>query len=111
MTVMILERVSPSLRGTLSRWLIEVKAGVFVGRLNGLVRNLIWEKCAKELKDGTMIMIWKTNTEQGFDLKHTNCKDYIPINMEGIWLTMHPLFTNTNNQVVDTKTKNKDTRQ
>ncbi|MBA3516457.1 MAG: type I-E CRISPR-associated endoribonuclease Cas2, partial [Rhizobiales bacterium] len=31
MVVMMLERVSPSLRGELTRWLIEPKTGVFVG--------------------------------------------------------------------------------
>ena len=34
MVVMILERVPPSLRGELTRWMLELRAGVFVGTLN-----------------------------------------------------------------------------
>lgn len=90
MTVLILENVSPSLRGLISRWLVEVKAGVFVGKANALIRTLLWEKCLESIGDGTLIQIWTTNNEQGFDMKHHNCKDYIPVDMEGIIFTLHP---------------------
>ena len=90
MTVLILESVSPSLRGMISRWLIEVKAGVFVGKVNALVRKLLWEKCTENLGDGSIILLWATNNEQGLDILHQNLKDYIPTDMEGIFLTLHP---------------------
>lgn len=38
-TILILERVSPSLRGLLSRWLMEVQARVFVRNVNEVVRR------------------------------------------------------------------------
>jgi CRISPR-associated protein Cas2 len=44
MVVMILERVPVGLRGELTWWMLEPKAGVFVGRLSGMVRDLLWEK-------------------------------------------------------------------
>lgn len=90
MTIMIMERVSPSLRGHLSKWLIEVKAGVFVGRISALVRDLLWQHCQREIGDGLLMQIWRTNNEQGFDLRYENCKDYVPVDMEGVWLIMHP---------------------
>ena len=37
MVVFILENVSTSLRGELSRWLFEVKAGVFTGKVSVVV--------------------------------------------------------------------------
>jgi CRISPR-associated protein Cas2 len=74
-----------------SKWMVEVKAGVFIAKINALVRKLLWEKCMESIGNGSLIMIWATNTEQGFDLLHHNCKDYIPLNIEGIWLTLHPL--------------------
>ena len=40
--VMLLERVSPGLRGELTRWLLELKAGVFVGRVSAMVRERLW---------------------------------------------------------------------
>lgn len=38
-TILILERVSPSLRGHLSRWLIELQARIFVGKVNKVVQE------------------------------------------------------------------------
>lgn len=90
MTIIIMENVSTSLRGTLSKWMIEVKAGVFIAKINALIRQLLWEKCEESLGNGSLIMIWTTNSEQGFEIRHTNCKEYIPLNIEGIWLSLHP---------------------
>ena len=42
--VMMLEKVKPSMRGELSRWLVEVKSGVYVGNVSALVRDRLWEK-------------------------------------------------------------------
>ena len=50
MIVMVLERVTPSLRGELTRWLIQPKTGVFVGRVSARVRDLLWEKIASAKK-------------------------------------------------------------
>ena len=90
MTVMILERVSPSLRGDLSRWLIEVKTGVFVGRVSQLVRDALWERCVAQCDDGTVLQLWRANNEQGLDLRAHNPKGRIPIRHEGIWLAEVP---------------------
>lgn len=86
MTIMILERVAPSVRGDLSRWLIEVKAGVFLGRISRLVRDKLWERALKLAEDGTVIQAWTTNTEQGFDMRYSNPKGRVPIQVEDIWL-------------------------
>lgn len=86
MTVLILERVAPSVRGDLSRWLIEVSTGVFVGRISKLVREALWDRCLQRAGDGTAILIWRTNSEQGFDIRAYQPKGRIPIQCEGIWL-------------------------
>ena len=41
---MILEKVPPSLRGELTRWFLEPKAGVFVGHVGAMVRDRLWQK-------------------------------------------------------------------
>jgi len=67
MVLMILERVSPSLKGELSRWMIEPKSGVFVGNLSALVRDKLWDKVRYKSGDfGACMLIWTTNNEQGF---------------------------------------------
>ncbi len=69
MTVLILERVSPSLRGELTRWLLELKAGVFVGQVSAMVRDKLWELACKEARQGAGILVHTMDTEQGFALR------------------------------------------
>lgn len=69
MVILILEKVPPSLRGEVSRWLVEVRAGVFVGKLSALVRDEIWNHVAAMIGQGAALMIWSTNTEQGFSIR------------------------------------------
>ncbi|MFN5515937.1 MAG: type I-E CRISPR-associated endoribonuclease Cas2e [Cyanobacteriota bacterium] len=71
MVVFILENVSTSLRGELSRWLFEVKAGVFTGKVSALVREELWAYVASKLKSGSgsALMIYSANNEQGFSSK------------------------------------------
>lgn len=88
MTVLVLERVSPSVRGDVSRWLIEVKAGVFVGRISRRVREGLWDRCLQRVEDGSAVMLWPTNTEQGFDLWAHQPKGRIPVRVEGVWLSV-----------------------
>ncbi len=69
LVVMVLERVPPSVRGELTRWMIEPQAGVFVGTLSALVRDKLWEKVEKVLGDGGAMQLWSTNNEQGFGVR------------------------------------------
>jgi CRISPR-associated protein Cas2 len=69
MVVMVLENVRPRLRGELTRWFLEPKAGVFVGRVSALVRDKLWEKVCMEIGDGGGVMIYSMNTEQGYLIK------------------------------------------
>jgi CRISPR-associated protein Cas2 len=67
--VFILENVPTSLRGELTRWMLEPRAGVFVGNVSAMVRDKLWEKIARKLKDGGAIDIHTTNNEQGFAVR------------------------------------------
>lgn len=69
MVVMILEKVPISLRGELTRWLIEPHPGVFVGEVNAMVRDRLWKKCCQARRSGGVVQIWTTNTEQGFGMR------------------------------------------
>ena len=66
MTIILLERVPPSLRGELTRWLLEVRAGVFVGRVSARVRDKLWEKVCANAKGGACMLIHTINNEQGY---------------------------------------------
>ena len=66
MMILVLEKVPVSLRGELTRWLLELKAGVFVGRVSALVRDLLWEQVEEKLKQGGGFLVYPTDNEQGF---------------------------------------------
>ena len=86
MTVLVLERVAKSVRGDLSRWLVEVRTGVFVGRVTDLVREALWKRATLRAGRGSVLMVWRSNTEQGFELRVHNLVDRIPVDLDGLWL-------------------------
>lgn len=69
MVVIVLESVPPSLKGELSRWLVEVATGVYVGQVSALVRDLLWEKCVQHVRRGRCYQMYSTNTEQGYAMR------------------------------------------
>jgi CRISPR-associated protein Cas2 len=86
---MVLENVPTSLRGELTRWLLEPRPGVFVGHVSALVRERLWEKCIKQRGEGGLIQIWTTNTEQRFDLRTWGETERDLVEFEGLWLVRH----------------------
>ncbi|MCG6553163.1 MAG: type I-E CRISPR-associated endoribonuclease Cas2e [Candidatus Magnetominusculus sp. LBB02] len=70
MVVLILERVPLGLRGELTRWFLEPKAGVFVGRVSALVRDQLWEKACRQSGEGGCVMLHTSNNEQGFQVRN-----------------------------------------
>ena len=69
MVVMVLDRVPPSLRGEMSRWMLEVHPGVFVGSPSALVRDRLWEKACSSSKAGSCILVHSSDSEQGFAVR------------------------------------------
>jgi len=88
--VMVLERVPTGLRGELTRWLLEVRAGVFVGDLSAMVRDKLWEKVCQGGKDGGAILVYNTNNEQGFALRVWGMPDRRVEEFEGLFLMRTP---------------------
>jgi CRISPR-associated protein Cas2 len=66
MVVIILEKVPTTLKGDLSRWLMELRPGVFLGYVSALVRDALFERCRERMRDGGVMMIAPAQTEQGF---------------------------------------------
>ena len=90
MVVMILEKVPTSLRGELTRWLIEPHTGVFVGHVSALVREKLWEKCCDKSKEGGVLQIWSTNNEQRFEMRAFGVTQRTIVDFEGIQLIRLP---------------------
>jgi len=86
MTVIVVENVPPRLRGRLAIWLLEVRAGVYVGDVSRRVREMMWLHVEKGLEEGNAVMAWTTNTESGFDFVTLGKNRRIPVEMEGLKL-------------------------
>lgn len=90
MVVIILERVSPSLRGELSRWLIEPKPGIFIGHVSAAVREKLWEKCCHRAKAGGVVQAWSTNNEQRFAIRTYGRTKKQVVEFDGVQLMFTP---------------------
>ena len=91
MVVLILERVPPGLKGDLSRWMIEPKAGIFLGRVSTRVRDELWKKAIDKSKAGSCVQIWTTNqTEQGFSYRTHGDPTRQFVDLEGLHLVLLP---------------------
>ena len=86
MLVIVLENVPPRLRGRLAVWLLEVRAGVYVGDVGKRVREMLWANVEVGLGDGNAVMVWRTNTESGFDLRTLGANRRIPVEYDGLKL-------------------------
>ena|SRR5579871_5547420 len=86
MLVMILERSPESLRGELSRWLIQLRPGVFLGNPSRRVRDELWTKACRKNPEGTVTQIWTAPTEQGFAYRQAGVLDHTLMDFEGLGL-------------------------
>ncbi|KAA3667736.1 type I-E CRISPR-associated endoribonuclease Cas2e, partial [Pectobacterium carotovorum] len=69
MLVVVTENVPPRLRGRLVVWLLEVRAGVYVGDTSQRVREMVWQQIIELAEQGNVVMAWATNTESGFEFQ------------------------------------------
>ena len=86
MLVIVVENVPPRLRGRLAIWLLEVRAGVYVGDVSRRVREMIWGTIIKGCGEGNAVMAWSTNTESGFDFFTWGTNRREPVEIDGIKL-------------------------
>ncbi|MFP4647434.1 MAG: type I-E CRISPR-associated endoribonuclease Cas2e [Candidatus Acetothermia bacterium] len=84
MMVIVTQAIPDRLRGYLARYLVEVRAGVFVGNYSARTRATIWETVLDEVEFGNAVLIWQTNTESGFDFKTVGKHRRIPTEKDGL---------------------------
>lgn len=86
MLVIVVENAPPRLRGRLAIWLLEVRAGVYVGDVSRRVREMIWQNMEVGLEEGNAVMAWSTNTESGFDFVTLGKNRRMPVEFDGLKL-------------------------
>jgi len=84
--MVVTEAVPPRLRGRLAVWLLEVRAGVYVGDVSRKIREMIWQQVNGMAEQGNVVMAWATNTESGFDFITYGENRRMPIDFDGFRL-------------------------
>jgi CRISPR-associated protein Cas2 len=86
MMVIVLENAPPRLRGRLSLWLAEVRAGVYVGAYSARTRERIWEEVQQLLGDGSAVIAWASPTDSGFTFETAGVNRRESIDLDGLTL-------------------------
>ncbi len=69
MLVMILEKVPQKWKGVLSRWLLEIRPGTFLGNPSQRVRDELWKKLTNRPPTGYVLQLWSNRLPRGFDYR------------------------------------------
>ena len=56
MVVVTLTDCPPKLRGDLTKWLMEINTGVYVGKVSARIREMLWTRICENLSQGRAIM-------------------------------------------------------
>ena len=86
MLVIVLENVPPRLRGRLAVWLLEVRAGVYVGNYSKRVREQIWSQVEEGIEEGNAVLMWRSPAEAGFEFLTLGKNRRIQADFDGVQL-------------------------
>ena len=86
MLVIVGENVPPRLRGRLAVWLLEIRAGVYVGQVNAKKREMIWLHVEELVEEGNAVMAWSAPNDQGYDFATSGRNRRLPVDFDGVKL-------------------------
>ena len=86
MLVVVVSNAPPRLRGRLAAWLVEVRAGVYVGDYSVRTREMIWDQVLAGLEKGDAVMIWQAPADQGYDFATAGTNRRMPVDFDGLKL-------------------------
>jgi len=84
--VVVTENVPPRLRGRLAIWLLEVRAGVYIGDVSRRTREMIWEQLSEGHEDGNVVMAWASPHESGYEFQTLGANRRVPVEYDGLRL-------------------------
>ena len=89
MVVFVIAVVPDFLRGVLTRWLIEIATGVYVGVLPARVRDEVWDRVCTTAGTGRAIMVHTARGEQRLAFK-VHQHSWEVIDVDGLKLMRRP---------------------
>lgn len=89
MIVLVLTACPAGLRGHLTRWLLEISPGVFVGHVPARVRDALWDRTVEMCRDGRAILVYTIRGEQHFGFR-VHRHDWDVVDFDGLKLIQRP---------------------
>ena len=86
MLVIVVENAPPRLRGRLAVWLLEIRAGVYVGTYSRKVREMIWEQVTGGIENGNAVIAWAAPNDAGFEFETYGANRRVPVDVDGFRL-------------------------
>jgi CRISPR-associated endoribonuclease Cas2 subtype I-E len=86
MTVLATTAVPDHLRGALTRWLLEVTPELYIGTVSARVRDELWASVTACVGNGTAVLAYPSDNEQGFELRTAGEQRRNPIDFDGLTL-------------------------
>ena len=86
MLVIVVEGVPSRLRGRLAVWLLEIRAGVYIGNYCARTREMIWEQVVAGIDDGDAVIAWTAPNDAGFDFDTCGRNRRVPVDLDGFKL-------------------------
>lgn len=91
MMVVVVNNAPPRLRGRLAVWLLEIRAGVYVGTYSARTREMIWDQVCSLIEEGDAVIAWAAANDAGFDFETTGASRRMPVVFDGLKLVaFHP---------------------
>jgi len=84
--VVVTENIPPRLRGRLAIWLLEVRAGVYIGDVSKRTREMIWQQLCEGKQLGNVVMAWASPNESGYEFQTLGDNRRLPVEFDGLRL-------------------------
>lgn len=68
-------------------WLLEVRAGVYIGDYNRKIREYLWMQVTEGVGDGNAVLAWREpGAEAGFQFETCGGNRRVPVDFDGVRL-------------------------
>ena len=84
MLVIAVNNAPPRLRGRLAVWLLEIRAGVYVGNYSRRTREMIWDQVRAHIDEGDGIIAWAAPNDAGYEFDTCGVNRRVPADLDGL---------------------------
>ncbi len=84
--IVVVENAPPRLRGRLAIWLLEIRAGVYIGNYSRRTRERIWQEVKSIGENCNAVLAWADANDAGFDFETWGVNRRMPIDLDGFKL-------------------------